>query len=265
MEVELSLKKSAYENASDYFERSKKSKEKLAGARRACAQTRAELEQAEKEQVQIREPKLKEKKERKWYEKFRHFQLDDFLVLAGKDATTNEILIKKHTSPDDVVFHADITGAAFTVIKTEGKPSAGETPEAAIVPEEILGAAATLSACYSKAWSAGLSAVDVYWVKPEQVSKTAPAGEFIGKGAFMIYGRKNYFHKTKLELAIGIKENRLIAGSEEFVRPRADKTIILIPGREHFKELCAKITKKLGKIDFEELQRIIPSGKGELK
>ncbi len=255
MQVELSLKKSAYENASDYFDRAKKAKEKLEGAKKACEQTRLEVAQAEKEQIQLKEPKIKEKRERKWYEKFRHFFLDDFLVLAGKDATTNEILIKKHTSPDDIVFHADITGAAFTVIKAEGKP----------VPEEIINATATLSACYSKAWAAGINAVDVYWVKPVQVSKTAPAGEYIGKGAFMIYGKKNYFHKTKLELAIGLKENQLIAGSEEFVRPRSQKLVVLTPGRAHFKELCAKITKKLGAIDKEELQRIIPSGKGELK
>jgi len=259
MEIELNLKKNAYENASEYFERSKKAKEKLAGARKACEQTRAELERAEKEQVQVHEPRIKEKKERKWYDKFRHFQIDDFLVLAGKDATTNELLIKNHLQPNDIVFHADITGAAFTVIKTEGKP------EAAIVPEEILEATATISACYSKAWSAGLSAVDVYWVKPEQVSKSAPSGESIGKGAFMIYGRKNYFHKTRLELAIGVKDNLLISGSEAFVRQRCPKFVIIIPGHERFKELCAKITKKLGKIDLEELQRIIPSGKGELK
>lgn len=255
MELELSLRKGAYENAAEYFDRSKKAKEKLEGAKKACEQTRRELAAAEAEEVKPPEITKREKKERKWYEKFRHFFLDGFMVLAGKDATTNEILIKKHTSPWDIVFHADITGAAFTVIKAEGRQ----------IPEEILKAAATLSACYSRAWSAGINAVDVYLVAPEQVSKTAPAGEYIGKGAFMIHGKKNYFHKTKLELAIGLKENRLIAGSEEFIRPRCQKFVILTPGREHFKELSQKITKKLGKTEPEELQRIIPSGKGELK
>ena len=61
---------------------------------------------------------------REWYEKFRWFTSSDgFLVVAGKDTVSNEVLIKKYAKQEDVVFHAEISGAPFTVVKTEGKPS----------------------------------------------------------------------------------------------------------------------------------------------
>lgn len=252
MRVEIELAKNAWENANEHYKASKKAKGKLEGARKALGESRKKLEQAEKREER-KEAKAPEKK--KWYEKFRWFFLDELLVIAGKDADTNEVLIKKHTEKDDIVFHADITGAPFTVIKTEGKEA----------PEETLRCAATIAACYSKAWARGIGAVDVYWVRPEQVSKSAPAGEYIGKGAFMIYGKKNYCKNTKLELAVGYKD-RLVVGDEEFVRKRCGKIVIIQPGFERAKEIAVKIKKKL-KADagIEEIQRIVPAGKGRMK
>ena len=59
---------------------------------------------------------------KQWYEKFRWFTTSDgFLVVAGKDTVSNEVLIKKYTKQEDVVFHAEITGSPFVVIKAEGK------------------------------------------------------------------------------------------------------------------------------------------------
>ena len=60
---------------------------------------------------------------KEWFEKFRHFTTSDgFLVVAGKDTVSNEVLIKKYTKQEDVVFHAEITGSPFVVVKAEGKP-----------------------------------------------------------------------------------------------------------------------------------------------
>ena len=252
MRVEIELAKNAWENANAHYKASKKAKEKIIGALKALEESRKKLQQAEKKEEK-REAKIPEKK--KWYEKFRWFFLDDFLVIGGKDADTNEALIKKHTEKEDIVFHADLTGAPFTVIKTEGKE----------VSEEILKCAAALAACYSKAWAGGLGAVDVYWIKPEQVSKSAPAGEYIGKGAFMIYGKKNYYKNTRLDLAVGYKD-RLVVGDEEFVRKRCGKIVIIQPGFERAKEIAVKIKKKLkADADTEEIQRIVPAGKGRVK
>lgn len=252
MKIEIELSKNAWENANLHYEKAKKARSKLEGAKKALEESKKKLEKAE----EIEEKKEKKTlKKRKWYEKFRWFHLDDFLIIAGKDADTNEVLIKKHTSKEDVVFHADVTGAPFTVIKTEGKK----------VPDDVLRCTATLAACYSKAWAAGAGAIDVYWVTPEQVSKTAPAGEYIGKGAFMISGKKNYFKKTRVELAIG-SDKGLVVGEEGFVREKCGKIVIIQAGKERSKEIAVKIKKKLKTdIELDEIQRIIPSGKARVK
>jgi len=50
--------------------------------------------------------KLSKEINKEWYEKFRWFiSSDDFLILGGRDATSNEIVIKKHTEKNDLVFH----------------------------------------------------------------------------------------------------------------------------------------------------------------
>ena len=47
----------------------------------------------------------KEKKEKQWFEKFRNFETTQgFVVVCGKDASTNDLLIKKYTSKEDIVF-----------------------------------------------------------------------------------------------------------------------------------------------------------------
>jgi len=43
----------------------------------------------------------------------------------------------------------------------------------------------------SVAWEAKV-VTNVWWVESEQVSKTAPAGEYLTTGSFMIRGKKNY-------------------------------------------------------------------------
>jgi len=43
---------------------------------------------------------------------------------------------------------------------------------------------------------------NVFWVKPEQVTKTAPTGEYLTTGSFMIRGKRNYLPTTHLILGI---------------------------------------------------------------
>src|SRR3989338_700530 len=96
----LDINKSVEQNASLYYDKAKKIKKKIEGARKALADTQKKLEKIEKqklkeekskEQVQLTEPSKKE-----WYEKFRWFiSSEGFLVIGGRDATTNEIIVKK--------------------------------------------------------------------------------------------------------------------------------------------------------------------------
>jgi len=54
----------------------------------------------------------------------------------------------------------------------------------------------------SAAWDAKVVA-SAYWVYPEQVSKTAPSGEYLKTGSMMIRGRKNYLPPQPLVMGLG--------------------------------------------------------------
>src|SRR3989338_1056063 len=95
----LDLKKSVEENASDYFEKAKKIKKKIKGAEEAIEQNIRKLKELEtkKEKFEAKKEIKKEAVARKkeWYEKFKWFiSSDGFLVVGGRDATSNEVVIR---------------------------------------------------------------------------------------------------------------------------------------------------------------------------
>ena len=186
MRIVLDLNKDINQNASKYFEKAKKLKKKIERIEQVIKEYSDKLKKLEQEEekANLKTKQHKEpKREKKWYERFRWFiSSKGFLVIAGRDATTNEIVIKKHTDKDDIVLHTDLPGSPFTVIKAEGKP----------IDERTIEEAAIFTASYSKAWDRALAYLDVFYVNPEQVSKKTESGEYMGKGSFMIRGRKNY-------------------------------------------------------------------------
>jgi len=192
MEVEIDFEKSLEQNASAYFEKSKQAKHKLSGLRIAMLDMRGRLDKAGKKPVA---KKLAKKRKRQWFEAFHwFFSSEGFLVIGGRDAKSNETVVKKHLDEKDLFLHADIQGGSACVIKAEGNE----------IPKETIQEAAFFSAARSKAWQQKLVSVDVYAVGKEQVSKSAPSGEALGTGAFMIYGKRQWFKKTALEFAIGL-------------------------------------------------------------
>ena len=183
MRIKLDVSKSLEKNAEVYFEKAKRSKRKLEGAKEALKRSLGKLEKIKKEQIdEIKEAKEKVERKKEWYEKFHWFvSSEGFLCIGGRDAATNEIVIKKHTDKDDIVFHTSMAGSPFFVIKTQGKKPGQAT----------LNEVAQATASYSRGWKLGIASADVFYINPDQVTKEAKAGEFIARGAFMIYGRKN--------------------------------------------------------------------------
>ena len=257
----LDLKKSVEENASDYFEKAKKIKKKIQGAEKALLVSLKKLKELEtkKEKLSIEEEKNKIAKERKkeWYEKFRWFiSSDGFLVIGGRDATSNEIVIKKHTDADDLVLHTDMAGSPFFVIKSGGKK----------IPMPTIKEAADAVCTFSRAWKLGLQTSDVFYVAPEQVSKKTKAGEYMGKGAFMIYGKTNYI-ENNVNLAVGItKENAVMSGPIEAIKKNCEKYVALNQGNEKASSIAKRIRHKLGSnLDLDEIIRALPAGTFSLK
>jgi len=269
----LNLRHSIQVNASGYYTKAKKAAKKLEGVEKALRDTEAKINELKTKQAkQAMETKEPPKRRRKaWYEKFRWFRSSDgFLVVGGRDATTNEILVKKHMEHQDIAFHADIPGAPFVLIKTEGK-----TP-----PQQTIKESAQLAASYSRAWREMFGAVDVYWFHPKQVSKSPPSGQYLKKGAFMIRGSKNYVRNVPLGAAVGVqmKEDQpmIIGGPVEAVSKQTSAYVEIIPGKQSSGELAKKIQRLLAKkvpkalekrvleIPLEEIQKFIPSGRGTL-
>jgi predicted ribosome quality control (RQC) complex YloA/Tae2 family protein len=269
----LNLRKSLQDNANTYYSRSKKAEKKLRGAEKQLQETRTKIEKAKKKVTKTKDTQqpLAKQRKKEWFEKFRWFYSSDgFLVIGGRDATTNEIIIKKHMDPTDIVFHAEIVGAPFVVIKTEGKTALQQT----------INEAAQLAASYSKAWREMLSSVNVYWIKPSQVSKTPPSGQFLKKGSFMIRGKKNFVRNVPLRVAVGIKVEEktvlAIGGPVEAISSQTKVYLEIVPGEQKSSQLAKKLRHSLSKkvpedlvrtvtgIPLEDFQRVIPLGRGKI-
>jgi predicted ribosome quality control (RQC) complex YloA/Tae2 family protein len=278
----LSLRKTIFENAAEFFEQGKKAKQKAAGAQAALEESHrklAEIEHDIREAEELKQGKPAEAMEKlakrrveskKWYEKFRWFTSSDgFLVVAGKDAVSNEVLIKKFTRQDDVIFHADITGAPFVVVKTEGK-----TPS-----EQALREAGEFAAAFSRAWREGMGSVDVYWVKLDQLSKTGPSGESVPHGAFAVVGKRNWMRGVPLKLAIGVVEDdegSFVGGPIDVVKARAKVYVTIVPGDVMGKEILRRVLyalavklpkeqrEKIVKTSVERIREFVPYTKGRL-
>src|SRR5690606_32388782 len=60
-----------------------------------------------------------------------------------------------------------------------------------------------MTVCRSNAWAAKI-VIGAWWVHHHQVSKTAPTGEYLTTGSFMIRGRKNFLPPATLEMGFGL-------------------------------------------------------------
>jgi predicted ribosome quality control (RQC) complex YloA/Tae2 family protein len=279
----LNLRWRLFDNAGQFYEQSKRAKQKLEGVKAALEETRKKLTETEEiikkaEVLQHAKPAeaMKELVERRikrkeWFEKFRWFiSSDDFLVVAGKDAVSNEVLIKKYTSVDDIVFHADITGAPFVIVKAEGKE----------LSEQCIRETAEFAVAFSRAWREGFTSADIYWVKPDQLSRGGPSGEYVPHGAFVVSGKRNWLHGVPLKLAVGItvKDGYIsyIGGPVDAVKSRSKAYVVIAPGdqssrelsKQIFRVLTAKLPKELQesvlKTSLEELREFIPYSKGRI-
>jgi predicted ribosome quality control (RQC) complex YloA/Tae2 family protein len=198
-EVYLDLNKTVGENANEIYNKGKKAERKLKGTLPAIEKTEEKIRKLtiEKESIDLEVNFLIKRPATKWYAKFRWFTSSDgFLVIGGRDASSNEAIFKKYISPSDLIFHANFPGSPLAVIKN---------PENEEIPNNTIKETADFVASYSIAWKENWGVVDVFYVLPNQVSKTPPSGEFLPKGSFMISGKKSIIKDAKTELALALE------------------------------------------------------------
>jgi hypothetical protein len=284
LQFSITLRHSLFDNASEYYERGKKARQKSAGAlvaledsKKRLAKIDGELREAEElkslkpaEIIEALSKRKLERESKEWYEKFRWFTSSDgFLVVAGKDTVSNEVLIKKYTKQEDMVFHAEISGAPFVVVKSEGKT----------ISEQTLREAGEFAASFSRAWRENAGSADVYWVKLDQLSKSGPSGEFVPHGAFAVVGKRNWMRSVPLKLAVGTivdEEASFVGGPVDAVKAKTKSYVILVPGDYTGKELLKQILRSLmlklpkeqrekaGKTSIEQIREFVPYTKGTI-
>ena len=253
------------ENAENYYEKAKKAKRKTKGALIAIENTKKQLEKIKaKKDVAMENivvPKKRVKKNLKWYEKLRWFlSSDGVLVVGGRDANSNESVVKKYLEPNDIYLHADIHGATSTAIKLNGNK----------LNDNLLKESGEFAASFSSAWSKGFTSQDVFWVHPDQVSKTPEAGEFLPKGSFVIRGHRNYIRGARVKLAIGIVDyegKRIMAGPIEALEKHSENFVVLKPGFTKKEAIAKKILHKINEddlINLDDIIRVLPSGKCDI-
>jgi len=274
LEIDTSI--SLHKNASAYYDKAKTFRKKREGVEHAIEETKERIRTEKARELEIKEELIPEKKEvrrvkEEWYEKFRWFETSDgFLVIGGKDATTNEILVKKYMDPKDLFCHTQAEGAPVVIAKTGGKD----------VSEEALREIAQFATSYSNLWKYGFYEGECYCVTGEQVSKTPQSGEYIKKGSFVVRGKRQYF-KAALGLCIGIKQNKIVAcPSTDAQKKQMEMYVELEPEgelekNELAKEIVkffvdsAKANKELGeqiaKRGHEKIMGFLPPGKSRIK
>ncbi|PAV75177.1 hypothetical protein WR25_21961 [Diploscapter pachys] len=194
--IDLSL--NAYQNSRNFFIDKKAAGEK---ARKTAGSAGIAIKNAQikaketLDKVRIKTDVAKTRKTM-WFEKFLWFiSSENYIVVAGRDAQQNEMLVKRYLRPGDIYVHADLRGASSVVVRN--KPGGEE------IPPKTLTEAAQMAVCYSNAWEAGVVA-SAWWVRHDQVSRTAPTGEYLASGSFMIRGKKNFMPASQLVMGFGI-------------------------------------------------------------
>ncbi len=190
--IKIDPKKSAQENASEYYETYKKQTgglENLEYDIQAAEKSLAELEKqyasiiAEKNPIKLEQILRKTQKPRQ-QEKKSHpgldYEIDGWYILVGRDASENDELLRHHVKGADMWFHTRDYHGGYVFVKN--RP--GKT-----IPLEIMLYAGNLAVYYSKARKNG--SADLYYtqVKHLRRAKNGP------KGLVLPTNEKNLFIK----------------------------------------------------------------------
>ena len=99
---------------------------------------------------------VSEIRKKNWYERYRWFMTTDgFLTIGGRDAASNSAVIRKHLDKNDRIFHGDIFGSPFFILK-----------DAVNAPDTTMNEIAAATVCFSRAWREGLYGVCLLYTSP---------------------------------------------------------------------------------------------------
>ncbi|MEM0118198.1 MAG: ribosome rescue protein RqcH [Conexivisphaerales archaeon] len=255
---------SRYSLASELFSESKKMLASAEQIQESIKRMEKELAQREAElSKRPLPPQVRTKK--KWFEAYRWFLTSEsFFAVGGRDAGSNSLLIRKKLSNEDLVFHAEIVGSPFFILK-KGK----------LAGQASLREAAVATVSYSRAWREGLRAADAYYVEPSQVKLGAPSGQYLPRGSFVIEGQRNYLKDLKLALGVGITrlEEAVVAcsGPVTSLVKYSPVVVEIAPGNIKPQALAKKLIRILEQHlsgfsipSPDEFMKVLPPGDSEI-
>jgi len=254
--------------ASVLFDESKKQKGAIGSIEKLIKKTEDHLEKTiEKGEIARGSVGFSEIRKKSWYERYRwFFTSDGILAVGGRDASSNSALVRKHMENGDKIFHGEIHGSPFFILKDR---SVGLTP---LSLEET----AQATVCFSRAWQVSGHGLSSFWVKPDQIKKAAPTGQSMGKGSFMIYGTRNFIKVSSLKLAVGILQEAddflLVCGPPGPIKKKCICYSVIEPGGSTISDIAKKMRatfnntndkfQKLFTID--DYVRVLPTGTSKI-
>ena len=287
--VTLYANKTVHQNAQRYFQDARTLKEKSKGARKALENTenaKSKQEKRRKKDVAAGRVRGIQRSKKFWFEKYRWAILDNgHIIVGGRDARGNDTIVRKHLNSNDLYIHADLHGAPSCSLKLkDGFTIMGDISEsqngiksmliaqnlgegvddARGLDENIIAQAAQIAVCWSRAWGSGGAAATAFHVRPSQVSKQTESGESLGRGSFVVRGKRTWHRDMNLEIGMGIGViNGVplpVCGTVETISKAFEKWIKIIPGREKKESIANKIAKATGLIQDDVLASLPPGG-----
>ena len=254
--------------ASKLFDESKKQKGAVKSIEKLMKKTESKLEKTiEKGEIAKGAVGFKEVRKKSWFERYRWFYTsDEVLAVGGRDSSSNSAIIRKYLEKNDKVFHAEVHGSPFFLLK-------GEDEE--LLPlslEEV----ANATVCFSRAWQISAYGMSSFWVNPDQVKKGAPTGQSMAKGAFMINGTRNFIKVSSLKLAVGIfkqdEDYLLVCGPPEPIKKKCLCYAVIEPGGSTMSDVAKKIRAEFDKVNdnfkkiflIDDYVRALPTGSSKV-
>jgi len=287
--ITLEISKTVHQNAQRYFEEARVQKNKAKGAQAALTGTEEALEKAEKrvaKDAAAGRLRARQRSKRFWFEKHRWAMLSGgHLLIGGRDAKGNDIVVRKHLTSNDLYVHADLHGAPSCSLKLKDGLSHNQNPSEAVpegvtsmqivqnlgegfedargLAESLHSEAAQISVCWSRAWGGGGAAATAFHVRPSQVSKTAETGESLARGSFVVRGQRNWHRDLSLELAIGMAvvngTPMPVSGTPATISENFERWATISPGREKKESIANRISKATG-LAQDDLLSCLPPG-----
>ena len=259
--IKIDLNSSLPTTASALFNESKKQKAAIGSIEKLLEKTEKDLQKVVKKGEGAKQVNVTQVRKKNWFERYRWFYTTDgVLAVGGRDSSSNSAIIRKHLEKNDKVFHAEISGSPFFLLKDNVSPTPASLTELAHA-----------TVCFSKVWKEAIYGSSAYWVNPDQVKKGAPSGQSMAKGSFMIEGQRNFVKISTLKMCVGIikyEESYLLTCGPPSMKDTAVCYAMIEPTGQDMADVAKRIryeflssNEEIAKpFSIDDFVRVLPAG-----